>query len=63
MGSNVVILKRLDYIAKMVMIFNDSPTFKRVGPASTCDNTSKTKTRTQMVAFSVQEQPNLHGCL
>ena len=46
-GSGVVILNKSDYTNKMNNILHDETKFKRVGPASTCDNTAAIKSRLQ----------------
>ena len=45
--SGVVILNKSDYTNKMNNILHDETKFKRVGPASTCDNTAAIESRLQ----------------
>ena len=46
-GSGVVILNKSDYIKKMDNILLDEIKFERIGPTSTCDNTTGIKLRLQ----------------
>lgn len=48
-GSSRIILDSQDYIDKMAITLNDSSMFKKIGPTSTCDNTSKIEVRTQII--------------
>lgn len=46
-GSGIVILNKQDYLDKMNNILNNPTKFRMIGPADTCDNTSKVEARTQ----------------
>ena len=46
-GSGVVILNQTDYVAKMESILHDPTKFLVLGPADSCDNTTKIESRLQ----------------